>query len=64
MFFKKFKKSFLLLLLSLYIIPINVFAYSDYLIAGGENIGIEINSKGVMIVGVYKVENTYPANEA
>lgn len=64
MFFKKIKKSFMILLLSLYIIPLNAFAYSDYIIAGGENIGIEINSKGVMIVGLYKVENTYPATEA
>lgn len=64
MFFKKFKKSFLVLLLSLFIIPINAFAYSDYLIAGGENIGIEINSKGVMVVGLYKVDNLYPATEA
>lgn len=61
---KKLKKSFHLLLLSLFIIPINALAYSDYLIAGGENVGIEINSKGVMIVGLYKVENTYPATEA
>lgn len=44
--------------------PLNVFAYSDYLIAGGENIGIEIHSKGVMVVGLYKIENTYPATEA
>ncbi|MCI9234095.1 MAG: SpoIVB peptidase [Bacilli bacterium] len=64
MFFKKFKKSFLLLLLSLFIIPTNVLAYSDYLIAGGENIGIEIHSKGVMIVGLYQVESKYPATEA
>ena len=64
MFFKKLKKSFLLLLLSLFIMPFNILAYSDYIIAGGENIGIEINSKGVMIVGLYEVENTYPAKEA
>lgn len=64
MFFKKLKKSFLLLLLSLFIIPINALAYSDYIIAGGENIGIEIHSKGVMIVGLYQVENKYPATEA
>lgn len=64
MFFKKLKKSFLLLLLSLSIIPINALAYSDYIIAGGENIGIEIKSKGVMIVGLYKVDSIYPAEEA
>lgn len=64
MFFKNFKKSFIPLLLSLFIIPISVSAYSDYLIPGGENIGIQINSKGIMVVGVYEVNKTYPATDA
>lgn len=64
MFFKKFKKTSLLLLLSLFIIPINVFAYSNYLIPGGENIGIQIESRGIMIVGVYEINHTYPAYDA
>ena len=64
MFFKNFKKSFTMLLLSLFIIPINVFAYSDYLIPGGETIGIQINSKGILVVGVYEVNKTYPATDA
>lgn len=53
--FKKTKKFFISLLLSLFIIPFNVLAYSDYIIAGGENIGISINSKGIIIVGTYKI---------
>ena len=64
MFFKKFKKACLTLLLSLFIIPINALAYSDYIIAGGENIGIEIKAKGIIVVGVYKVGDNYPASEA
>lgn len=64
MIFKKFKKSFKLLLLSLFIIPFPVFAYSEYLIPGGENIGIQIESKGIMVVGVYEVNGTYPASDA
>ena len=64
MFFKKFKKACLTLLLSLFIIPINAFAYSDYIIAGGENIGIELKAKGIIVVGVYKVGDNYPASEA
>lgn len=56
MFFKKTKKLFISLLLSLFIIPTNILAYSDYIIPGGENIGIEINSKGIMIVGTYKID--------
>lgn len=64
MFFKKFKKACLTLLLSLFIIPINTLAYSDYVIAGGENIGIELKAKGIIVVGVYKVGDNYPASEA
>ena len=64
MFFKKFKKACLTLLLSLFIIPINALAYSDYIIAGGENIGIELKAKGIIVVGVYKVGDNYPASEA
>lgn len=64
MFFKKFKKACLMLLLSLFIIPINALAYSDYVIAGGENIGIELKAKGIIVVGVYKVGDNYPASEA
>ncbi len=64
MFFKKIKKTCLIILLALSIIPTYAYAYSDYIIAGGESIGIELNSKGVMIVGMYKVNNIYPAREA
>ena len=54
--FLKFKKTLSLLLLT-FILPVNVLAYSDYVIASGENIGIELHSKGVIIVGTYEVEN-------
>lgn len=57
MFFKKSKTFIISILLSFFIIPINTLAYSDYIIAGGENIGISINSKGIIIVGTYKVDN-------
>ena len=64
MLLKKFKKSIFLLLLFLFIIPINAFAYSDKIIVGGQNIGISLNSKGVLIVGTYEVNGTSPAKEA
>lgn len=64
MFLKKFKKTCLTLLLSFFIMPSYILAYSDYVIAGGENIGIELNAKGIMVVGVYKVGESYPAAEA
>lgn len=43
------------LLLSVLLIPVKVFAYSEYIIPGGETLGIEINSKGVMVIGFYEI---------
>ncbi|MDD3341137.1 MAG: SpoIVB peptidase [Bacilli bacterium] len=63
MFFKKFKKQISCLLLCL-MLPFRAFAYSDYIIPGGENIGIQLQAKGVMIVGTYKVGNISPSTEA
>lgn len=65
MFFKFLKNKLLILLtLSFLIIPNITLAYSDYIIAGGENIGIELNSSGVIIVGTYEVEGNNPAKKA
>ncbi|MDY4996213.1 MAG: SpoIVB peptidase [Bacilli bacterium] len=61
---RKKTSSLLLLLLTLFIIPFNVFAYSDYIIAGGQNIGIELKSNGVLIVGTYKIGENDPAKKA
>ena len=62
--FKKLKKFSVAFLLILFSIPFPILAYSDYVIPGGETIGIELNTKGVMIVGVYKVGEIYPASDA
>ena len=64
MFLKKARNILCGLLLTLFILPTTAFAYSDYIIAGGENIGIQINSKGIIIVGLYKIDNVYPGREA
>ena len=40
-------------------VPLNTFAYSEYIIPGGESIGIDIKSDGIMIVGFYKVNGKY-----
>ncbi len=64
MIFKKIKKLVYLLLLSYIIMPINALAYSDRIIAGGENIGITLNSKGILIVGTYEVNSESPAEKA
>ena len=60
-----FKRKLQLLLISfVIIIPINVFAYTKYLIPGGENVGINIKADGVFIVGFYEVNGQNIAKEA
>lgn len=62
----KIKNKLLLtiLLLIITIVPVNTLAYSNYVIASGKTIGIEVNSSGVLIVGFYEVDNTYLAKDA
>ena len=49
--------------LLLFIWPINIFAYSEKIIPGGENVGIEVNSEGVLVVGFYKVNDEFIAKK-
>ena len=55
------KKIFIILMML--IIPNNLYAYSEEVILGGQNVGIEAYSKGVIVVGFYKVDNKYIGNE-
>lgn len=48
----QFKKALILLLL-LVIMPFNIYAYSQYIYAGGETVGIKVNSAGLLVVGTY-----------
>lgn len=43
--------------------PLNVFAYSSEVILGGNTIGIDIKSTGVMVIGFYKVNGKYPKTD-
>ena len=52
-------KKLKILLISWLLLPINVFAYSNYIIPGGETLGIEINSDGVMVIGFYQINGKY-----
>lgn len=54
------KKKVILMGLITLLMPLQVLAYSNYIIPGGENIGIEVYNKGIMIVGFYKVNGEYP----
>ena len=58
--FKNLKYVLWLLLL----IPITCKAYSDYIYASGENVGIKINTNYIMIVGTYDIEGISPAIDA
>lgn len=48
-------KKIKIILLMIIFLPLNVYAYSNKIIVGGENIGINIKSDGILIVGFYKV---------
>lgn len=63
-YFKKIKFISLSFLLSLIIIPFNVYAYSDKIVVGGENIGITLNSDGIIVVGLYDASNHSPGKDA
>lgn len=45
----------------IFLFPLGVFAYSKYIIPGGESIGIKINTEGLIVVGFYKVNGEYIA---
>ena len=55
------KKS--LLFLILLILPINIFAYSDKIIPGGNTLGIEVKNNGVIVIGFYKVNGKFNKND-
>ena len=60
---KKLNKLFCIIFLMLiYILP--VCAYTDKVFLGGENIGIEVKTKGVLVVGLYKVNNEFIASSS
>ncbi|MBR1937010.1 MAG: hypothetical protein IJ842_04875 [Bacilli bacterium] len=52
-------KRIITFLLVILLFPIQIYAYSNNIIVGGKTIGIEINSKGVYVVGFYKVNNEF-----
>ena len=55
------KKLVIILLIMLF--PLNVFAYSNYIIPGGDNIGIEVKNDGIIVIGFYKINNKYNIND-
>lgn len=56
-------KKFIVFLTIFAMSPFQVLAYSDEVILGGNTIGIDIKTPGVMVIGFYKVEGSYPKTE-
>ena len=52
-------KRLYVLLISLFILPISTMAYSNYIIPGGDTLGISIKSDGVLVTGFYKINGKY-----
>ena len=52
-------KKKIIILLTILFLPFNVIAYSNKVIVGGNSIGIEVNTKGVIVAGFYKVNGNY-----
>ena len=64
MFFKKIKSFIAIFIVATFIMPQNILAYSKYIVAGGDNIGLQINNNGIIIAGFYKVGENFPGQEA
>ena len=64
MIFKILKRHTLMLLLTIFIIPQTILAYSNYIIASGETVGIKLNTDGILIVGSYDISNHNPLKES
>lgn len=52
----------IMFMLVLLLLPLNVLAYSKYIIPGGKTLGIEVNNDGIMVIGFYKVNNKFNRN--
>ena len=49
----------LIILLCILILPLETFAYSDYVYRGGNTLGIEINCDGILVIGFYEINGKY-----
>ncbi len=58
------KKIIIINIILLLLFPINILAYSNKIIIGGETIGIRVNSNGIYIVGFYEVNNKLIGKES
>ena len=52
-------RKFIVFLCIMIMSPVSVLAYSSEVILGGETIGIDIKSEGIMVIGFYKINGKY-----
>ena len=64
MFLKRFKKLITFFIVTTFIMPQTLFAYSKYILPGGENIGLQINNNGIIVAGFYSIDNYNPGLDA
>ncbi len=57
-------KKRVLFILILFLFPLQIFAYSNKVIIGGDSIGIELTSNGIYVVGFYPIQGILKAKEA
>ena len=48
-----------ILIISYLLLPFSVMAYSSFVIPGGDTLGIEIKSEGVMVIGFYQINGKF-----
>ena len=49
----------LAIIITLFLFPLQVLAYSNYVVLGGQNIGIQIQNEGVIVIGFYKINGYF-----
>ena len=49
-------KKIFVFLITAFIMPLEILAYSKYVIPGGETLGIELKSDGIMVIGFYQIK--------
>lgn len=49
-------KKIFVCLFTFVLMPLEIFAYSNFIIPGGETLGIEIKSDGIMVIGFYEID--------
>ena len=60
----KIKRVMISFLFSLFIPLTTIFALTDKVYIGGENVGIEVKTNGVLVVGLYEVNNELIASSS